>query len=439
MSDEPGVTSLDDILYDLEGTRKADGPCSMFFAREAEAIPRGHTGRTTRGGSSSGAEPPAGHRLLAPCAPSNRKRFETLLYFEEKLRPDDDHGYLIGPACQILESELERLLSAPVHGIAESLIAALRVAGKDQHQAAILEKWAARQVPTTIGTASLVLLALRRGREQQLRPVLEFLAAHFGPGYQVLLANKELGQCLDLIRTRFRNPACHGTATFDPEAYKEFARLVIANQRFAAWHASGPDPPEPGAGAGILHHHWQHTRRSETRPAQPTRPITLGLRLSVSREVGPDRFEPVATTQSPHAARTLTPLRTGERVRIEVVVEQRGYVTVFAIGPTGRLSLLYPDEPASDTPSAPVEAHQPLHIVNVELTPPDGRERLFAVWSCAPLPLGPTELQSLAEAGQLVGSRPSHATPDMERVQQAMGQSGPDDWHAVGLELDHQQ
>src|SRR5262249_36097839 len=151
---------------------------------------------------------------------------------------------LIGPACQILESELDRLLIAPARGIAGSLVAALHVARKDRPQAQILEKWASGQVPPTIGTGSLVLLALRRGREQRLGPILELLAARFEPGYEVLLASKQLGQCLDAIRTRFRNPTCHGTAVFGAEGYGEFARLVVANRRFAAWDATGPDPAD---------------------------------------------------------------------------------------------------------------------------------------------------------------------------------------------------
>jgi hypothetical protein len=475
MSDEPGITTLDDILYDLEGTRKAEGPCADFFATAVEAIPGGSARRMMRGGSLRGAGPPvgagAGHSLLARCAPLNRRRFETLLYFEEKLRPEDDHGYLIGPACQILESELDRLLTAPAQGIAVSLIAAMQVARKDRQQAEILEKWAAGQVPTTIGIGSLVLLALRRGHTQRLGPVLEFLAAQFGPGYEPLLASKALGQCLDLIRTRFRNPACHGTAAFDADGYGEFARLVVANQRFAAWHVAGPDPPEPPAGIGILHHHWHHMRESVTGteqplPAspsgrqadptamppvdQPTRTSAAGLRLSVSRDVGPDGFELLATTQSPVAALASAPeepsglprpisVRTGERVRIEVVVEQRGYVTVFAIGPTGNLSVLYPDDAVGATPPAPVEAHQELLIGDVELTPPDGRERLFVVWSRAPLPLAPQALQRLAEERRVAGSSPDRATRDMKRPKQSVHQSGLEEWHAVVLELDHHQ
>jgi hypothetical protein len=170
----------------------------------------------------------------------------------------------------------------------------------------------------------------------------------------------------------------------------------------------------------------------------------------VSSEVAPDVFREVATAQWPPVAMAPTQekasrppglirLRTGDRVRIEVIVGREGYVTVFAIGPTGQPSLLYPNEPSTATLPTPVEAHRPLHVVDVELTPPTGRERLFAVWSRAPLPLLPEQLRSLADRGELPGSGAYHATRGMKRVQQSVQKLPPDDWHAVVLELDHHQ
>jgi hypothetical protein len=125
-------------------------------------------------------------------------------------------------------------------------------------------------------------------------------------------------------------------------------------------------------------------------------------------------------------------------VQTEVVADRPGFVTVFNVGPTGVLNLLQPLEILSASAAA-VAAQQPLLIGDVELTPSTGRERLCAVWSRAPLPVGPQELQRLAERGQVVGSRPYRATRDMKRVQQSMQQLGPDEWHAVSLELDQQQ
>src|SRR5262249_5578123 len=118
------------------------------------------------------------------------------------------------------------------------------------------------QIPTTIGIASIVLLALRRGVEQGRGPISEFLAAHFGPAYRELLASKGLGRCLDRIRVRLRTPACHGTASCPAADYREFPRLLSANTRFAAWDALGADPPDPAADEGLLHHHLAQARGS---------------------------------------------------------------------------------------------------------------------------------------------------------------------------------
>jgi serine/threonine protein kinase len=183
-------------------------------------------------------------------------------------------------------------------------------------------------------------------------------------------------------------------------------------------------------------------------PGSPA-PAPTNLRLNVRREVGVGRYEPLATTH-PHRGvltrdmKKVPPppeqvrLRTGDRVQIEVVADRPGYVTVFNIGPTGVLNLLHPLDLAN-APVAAVAAQQPLLIGDVELTPPTGRERLCAVWSKAPLPLGPEQLQSLAQGGQVAGSRPYRATRDMKRVQQSVHHLGPDEWHAVVLELEHKQ
>ena len=90
-------------------------------------------------------------------------------------------------------------------------------------------------------------------------------------------------------------------------------------------------------------------------------------------------------------------------------------------------------------PAAPIAANRPLHIVDVEMTPPAGRERLFAVWTRQPLSLRLDQLHSLVERkdGDSPASRPYVATRDMKRVQQSVQQLRPEDWHAVVLELDH--
>jgi serine/threonine protein kinase len=180
-------------------------------------------------------------------------------------------------------------------------------------------------------------------------------------------------------------------------------------------------------------------------PGQGQRPAPVDLRLIVSRRQSDSTFAPVSTThpQSPGLTRDLkrvppppgqVRLRTGERVRLQVVTDRPGHVAVFNVGPTGNLNLLYPS--GSDAPL--VEAHQPLDLLDVELTPPAGRERVFAVWSQAPLPLRPEELLSLAGQPEGPVSQPYHATRDMKRLQESVQRLPPNTWHAVVLELDHE-
>jgi hypothetical protein len=197
----------------------------------------------------------------------------------------------------------------------------------------------------------------------------------------------------------------------------------------------------------------------EPEPSQPTTEreaalhAPVDLRLLVSRQVGPNRFVPVAATHDtaePVATRDMkrvppmperVPLRTGDRVRIEAVCNRHGFITVFNVGPTGNLGLLYPEEPHSGgTFTAPiVRANQTLQVLDVEMTPPAGRERLFAVWSRRPLPLPLDRLQSLVESrGKKAStSRPYAATRDMKRVRQSVERLPADEWAAVSVELEH--
>jgi len=130
-------------------------------------------------------------------------------------------------------------------------------------------------------------------------------------------------------------------------------------------------------------------------------------------------------------------LRTGDNVRIEIVADETGHVTVFNIGPTGNLNLLHPDDPAATLP-APVQARVPLQVMDVQMTPPTGKERVFAVWSKEPLSLELDQLASLVGHTQPVKlSRGYRTTRDMSRVKEAV-QRNPEHYSVVALELDHQ-
>jgi hypothetical protein len=101
------------------------------------------------------------------------------------------------------------------------------------------------------------------------------------------------------------------------------------------------------------------------------------------------------------------------------------------------LNLLHPDDPAQLATPRPIAANRPEQVVDVELTPPAGRERLVAVWTRRPLPLRLEQLSSLVEGGDRPASRPYRATRDMRRVQQSLEGLDRQDRHAVVLELDH--
>jgi serine/threonine protein kinase len=171
------------------------------------------------------------------------------------------------------------------------------------------------------------------------------------------------------------------------------------------------------------------------------------LRLAVTRYVGGDTYEPVATTEpafigvSRNMKKVPRPpeqvrLRTGDRLRINVLADCAGYVTVFDVGSTGHLELLHPDNSPTATTPPDVSPQSSLQI-DVELSPPHGRERLFAVWSRKPIGLRPQDLLSFAEQGRLPDAQPYRATRNMKRLKEAVQQLPPDDWHAVVVELAH--
>jgi serine/threonine protein kinase len=179
----------------------------------------------------------------------------------------------------------------------------------------------------------------------------------------------------------------------------------------------------------------------------PDRPVDL--RLIVSRQEPDGTYKQVASTHPKPGAlsrdmkKVPRPpkqvcLSTGDRVRIEVVADREGYVTVFNVGPTGNLNLLYPEELPGNGGSPPrVVPHQPRTLVDVELTPPAGGERLFAVWSRVALPMRLDQLPSLVDKVGVAPTRPYQATRDLKRLQHSVQHLSAEDWRVVVLALDH--
>src|SRR5262249_38609788 len=107
--------------------------------------------------------------------------------------------------------------------------------------------------------------------------------------------------------------------------------------------------------------------------------------------------------------------------------------TVFNVGPTGDLSLLYP---ATQGAAPAVPANQPVVIGEVLVKPPVGSERVFAVWSRGPLPLSLAEVARQA-AGEAPVAPAYRATRNLELVEQSVHQMREEDWRAAVVELEH--
>jgi serine/threonine protein kinase len=245
--------------------------------------------------------------------------------------------------------------------------------------------------------------------------------------------------------------------TADPErrpSLKEFVSTLrgTLNQLLVDTFTMNPAPAGPDLSTEVAPGAEPQPFGGPTTELEPRAATPVELRLIVSRQVSPHSFVPVAAShpqprpgrvtrdmKKVPAAPDQVRLRTGDRVRIEVGVDRPGYLTVFNVGPSGSLNLLYPDRDPQHASTPPVEPDHPLHIVDVEMTPPAGRERLLAVWTRQPLSLPLDELHGLVERknGDAPASRPYVATRDMKRVQQSVRQLKPDDWHAVVLELEH--
>jgi hypothetical protein len=166
----------------------------------------------------------------------------------------------------------------------------------------------------------------------------------------------------------------------------------------------------------------------------PARAGAIDLRLRVQRRLGPGQYVLIASTHpQPTVLRDMkclpddpdrVLLHTGDRVKVEVVCDREGYLTVFNVGPQGTLNLLWPDDAARVVPQP---ARVPLAVASVLLTPPAGQERLYAVWSRVSL--------SRERLASLV--RPGVTLRDMQRVQEVVAELRPEDWHAVLLVLEH--
>jgi hypothetical protein len=262
MTEDP-IAGLADVALDLEASRHG----LARFARELADAEHAVTAARrrllpTRGG---------GHRILlaSRCPAEAQQRYHVLLHLERTFPPEHDQGCVIFVGCQLLEAELDRLVTAPLMPLAGALVDALHAEGVDDSRTAVLLAWADGRMPAVFGTHGLVLLALRHACARNHPDLLSFVRQRFAPGYLDLLRSQTVDRCLNRIRNRYRNPVCHGKATFGGADYEDFARLVIAHRRFLEWDQEGPSPADPGGDSGVLHHHWRLALRPEAAALDP--------------------------------------------------------------------------------------------------------------------------------------------------------------------------
>jgi Domain of unknown function (DUF4384) len=381
--------TLDDVRAELQGDARARelalhvfaGSPSRRVTRDLVVAPA----RTQSAGVS-------GRRLIQRCAVDTKRRYRTLLGFEPTFPPQDDHAFLIVPACWILEAELHRGVTGPAREIAPALVSALAASKKSRKQAEVLSAWANETIPPTLGVTSLVLLALRRGCQQESLEVEGFLRDSFQPPYATVLRSKTPGQELNRIRESFRNPACHGLKTFGAEEYGAFLELLLGARRWAEWDAVGSAPEPLQAGRGLL---VQYLLNLEEGPTHEDLPSPRQRLESVRTPAG-SRFEVDVRPMRTGGSRDLVPaaprhsaFRTGESMTFAFRVDRLCHVVLVDLGTSGSLAVVWPNawQPDSRLEAGSLQVPD-LQRPQFELrvSGPPGREEVLALVTEQPLP-----------------------------------------------------
>lgn len=98
-----------------------------------------------------------GYDLLKHRPADTLTRYQTLCDLEQQAGPSYDHGYLVGSACWLIESEINTLLAAPAkREIGEVLLKHLALKQK-KIAYACLEDCLTGQKPVMMGTESIIL------------------------------------------------------------------------------------------------------------------------------------------------------------------------------------------------------------------------------------------------------------------------------------------
>ncbi len=255
MSPDTPRAVLEEAVLDLEAAR-------LGLARFADAI------RDAESAVASARFPvrirgPLPRSPLPPqCPPDVESRYQVLLHLERTFPAEYDQSCVIFVGCQLLEAEIDRLVSRPLRPLAGALVDLLR-GGRHLDAAAVVQAWAEGRMDATFFTHNSVVLGLHNACAGDHPTLVAFLRERFAPGYLDILRRPGLDATLAEIRRRFRNPVCHARSFFSRADYEDFARLVIAHRNFQDWEREGPQPASPGPDSGVLHHHWSQVRRAE--------------------------------------------------------------------------------------------------------------------------------------------------------------------------------
>lgn len=386
MPDDSIDLSIDDILFEHEGVNRAQASLSRFDAVHSPGP------ATIRGAPSFGS--PVNHglgsELIGRCDAMTRQRGQTLSYLEKELPPELDFSILIVPACQMLETELIRLIGNPARRLGSDLPRYASQSG-NRRASEILDKWLAGQLPTTLGVLSLTLLSLRHGWNQKSEPIREFLEQNFHTRYVAPLCG-DLGRCLDTVRDKFRNPACHGERVFQRADYDTFIRRLFACPSFRDWLTSGPLTLDPQGAQGVLHHHLVHSLQQDGQSLEVTcqwdrlvrfasrrrHDFDISLTLSAGNDSVGGPTEPLVSVPAD------TP------IRLNFAWRTPGDLLILDVSTTGEITTLWPNlwhhdprQSAAGQCSFPNVDHPEAPLI---LTGPPGREHLVAVYSREAIP-----------------------------------------------------
>jgi hypothetical protein len=360
--------------------------------------------RQVRGGGLAALEfptraaPPRGYPLAARCAPHDRERLERVSWLEAYFPEAFDHAALVILGCQVLESELTRLLAEPARRLGAPLLAAAEGRVTPAQREA-LGKWLAGRLPTTLGTIELVLHALRQGLAGPVPEVAAFVAAGFAPRYAELLAANAFGRSLGRLRNDYRNPAAHGLREIARPEYRRFCALAVGSETFGGWREGGPRPDPPAPDEGLLHHHLAHRAPDSASldgPGDAAGGPPPLFRLRTPAEQDLRLHLAVLHAGAPAAVRgvRLTPaggpaaFRIGESLRFAVEVSAPCRVALLDWSTGGRGAVLFPNRWRTDPGVAACVLHLPdprAPECDFPVEGPPGTESLLALATRQPL------------------------------------------------------